>query len=139
MKSTEIWKKWKVKADSFRADLTVIYLAYKHPGMPWFAKVFIALTVGYALSPIDLIPDFIPVIGYLDDLLIVPLGIYISIKLIPKDILETCRQEATKTQSISKKSRLVPILIVAIWILLLYVLVKFLVSAFSANLPKITP
>ena len=129
----------KTRADSFRTELTVIYLAYKHPKTPWSAKVIIALTIGYALSPIDLIPDFIPVLGYLDDLLIVPLGIYISIKLIPKDVLEACRQEAIKTQSIAPKSRLVPILIITIWILLLGVLIKFLANAFSANPPKFTP
>jgi len=133
MKNSKIWKKWTAKAGSFRTELIVIYLAYKHPKTPWFAKAIIALMIGYALSPVDLIPDFIPVIGYLDDLLIVPLGMYISIKLIPKEILEACRQEATKTQIISKKGRLIPILIVAIWILLLIVLVKFLIGKLSAN------
>ena len=76
-------KRWREKAEQLRTDTYALYLACKHPGVPWYAKLFAALVVGYALSPIDLIPDFIPVLGYLDDLIIVPAGVYLLVKMIP--------------------------------------------------------
>lgn len=81
-----------------------LYLAYKDPRVHWYAKVFIAIIVGYALSPIDLIPDFIPVLGYLDDLIIIPAGISLSLKMIPKEVLKECRETA-KHEPISSKSK----------------------------------
>jgi uncharacterized membrane protein YkvA (DUF1232 family) len=84
----------KQKARKLNQEVYALYLAYKHPKVAWYAKVIIALTIGYALSPIDLIPDFIPVFGYLDDLVIVPVGVALSIKLIPKAVLKECRQQA---------------------------------------------
>ena len=84
----------KVKAKQLKKELKVLYIAYKKPEVPWYAKALSAIVIGYALSPIDLIPDFIPVLGYLDDLLLIPLGIFLVIKLIPKEILEECRAEA---------------------------------------------
>ena len=87
-------KSWKTKSKQVRTEIVALYLASKHPGTPWHAKVLAALIIGYALSPIDLIPDFIPVMGYLDDLIIVPAGIALLIKIIPRDILEECRAKA---------------------------------------------
>ena len=89
-------KSWKTKAKQLKTEVVALYLAFKHPGTPWYAKVLAALIIGYALSPIDLIPDFIPVVGYLDDFIIVPAGIALLIKIIPRGILEECR---TKAQS----------------------------------------
>ncbi|KUK90155.1 MAG: hypothetical protein XE04_1567 [Marinimicrobia bacterium 46_43] len=65
----------------------MLYLAYRHPATPWYAKIFAAVVVGYAFSPIDLIPDFIPVLGYLDDILLVPLGITLALRMIPEEAL----------------------------------------------------
>jgi uncharacterized membrane protein YkvA (DUF1232 family) len=85
---------WKSKSNHLKSEIIALYLAYKHPRTPWYAKVLAGLIIGYALSPIDLIPDFIPVVGYLDDLIIVPLGIALLIKIIPRDILEESRAKA---------------------------------------------
>ena len=82
------------RANLLKQETHALYLAYRHPDTPWYAKVFSALVVAYAFSPIDLIPDFIPVLGYLDDLLLVPLGIYLSLKLIPEEIYKEARAQA---------------------------------------------
>ena len=71
-----------------------LYLAYGDPRVPWYARVFAALAVGYAFSPIDPIPDPIPVLGYLDDLILVPLGIALAVRMIPAEVLAECREEA---------------------------------------------
>jgi uncharacterized membrane protein YkvA (DUF1232 family) len=103
----------------------MLYLAYKDPRIPWYAKVIIVATVAYSLSPIDLIPDFIPIIGYLDDLFIVPVGIALSIKMIPKEVLEEYRQKA-KAEPISTKSKwVVAVIIVLIWLFAAFLIFKF--------------
>ena len=97
-----------------------LYLACRDPRTPWYAKALAAAVAAYAFSPIDLIPDFIPVLGYLDDLLIVPLGISLAIRLIPKEVLESCREHAR--QRLAKgtpTSRAAAIVIVAIWVVVL--------------------
>jgi len=100
-----------------------LFLAYKHPGTPWYAKALAACVAAYALSPIDLIPDFIPVIGHLDDLVIVPLGIYLAIKMIPRPIWEECLAEAQNVSNhIKSKNRITGGIIIIIW-LLLFVLI----------------
>ena len=96
-------KSWKEKTERLKTEVYALYLAYKDPRVPFYAKVFVAAVVGYALSPIDLIPDFIPVLGYLDDLIIVSVGISISIRMIPKEVLGECREKArSKTTGRSK-------------------------------------
>src|SRR4030043_766301 len=85
---------WKTKAVRLKDETYALYLASKDSRTPWYAKVLAALIIGYALSPIDLIPDFIPVVGYLDDLILVPAGIALLIKIIPRDVLEECRAKA---------------------------------------------
>jgi len=120
-------KSLKEKAKQLKTDTYVLYLAYKDPRVPWYAKAFIAVIVGYALSPIDLIPDFIPVLGYLDDLIIVPAGIALSLKMIPKEVLEECRQKA-KAEPISSKSKwIVAAGIVLIWLFAAYLVFRFVV------------
>lgn len=81
-------------ARKLKRETLALYLALRHPGVPWYAKAWAALVVGYALSPIDLIPDFIPLLGYLDDLILVPLGIALAIRLIPTEVMAQCRAEA---------------------------------------------
>ena len=114
-------KSWKTKSKQLRTEIVALYLASKHPRTPWYAKVLAALIIGYALSPIDLIPDFIPGVGYLDDLIIIPAGIALLVKIIPGDVLEECRLKAQSDLSSRKsKHRVAAILIVLIWLLVLY-------------------
>ncbi|BCN29138.1 YkvA family protein [Anaeromicropila herbilytica] len=84
----------KEKAKEIKKDIVTLFIAFKKKETPWYAKIIVAITVIYALSPIDLIPDFIPVLGYLDDVIILPLFIILAIKLIPKNIIEESREEA---------------------------------------------
>ncbi len=87
-------KLWKDKAKLLKREVYTLWIAYRKPGLPWYARVFAALVVAYAFSPIDIIPDFIPVLGYLDDLILIPLGVSLAIKMIPREILMTAREEA---------------------------------------------
>jgi uncharacterized membrane protein YkvA (DUF1232 family) len=114
-------KSWKSKSNHLKSEIVALYLAYKHPRTPWYAKVLAGLIIGYALSPIDLIPDFIPVVGYLDDLIIVPAGIALLIKIIPKDILEESRVKA-EYDLLNKKLKnwIAAIIIILIWLLAIY-------------------
>jgi len=91
--------KFKRSARSLKSDTYALYLAYRDPRTPWYAKVWAAAVVAYAFSPIDLIPDFIPVLGYLDDLLLVPLGVFLALKLIPAEVMAECRQQAQENQN----------------------------------------
>ena len=84
----------KEKSRKLRRETYALYLAARHPEVPWYAKVIVLITVAYALSPIDLIPDFIPVLGYLDDLVLVPAGIALAVKFIPKRVMDECRASA---------------------------------------------
>ena len=118
---------WKAKAKQLKTEIVALYLASKHPGTPWYAKVMAALIIGYALSPIDLIPDFIPVAGYLDDLIIIPAGIALLIKMIPRDVLEECRAKA-QSDLLSNKSKnwVAAVIIVLIWLLAIYLVLSLL-------------
>jgi len=84
----------KIKLKILTKEIKVLYIASKRDDVPWYAKAVILLVVAYALSPIDLIPDFIPILGYLDDLVLLPLGIMLAIRLIPKDIISECREQS---------------------------------------------
>ena len=84
----------KAWAKSLRRDVMTLWFVLKHPDTPWLARALAAILTAYALSPIDLIPDFIPVLGYLDDLIIVPLGIWLLLKIIPEQVLMECRNQA---------------------------------------------
>ena len=80
----------KQRARHLKAETFALYLAARDPGTPWYAKLLVAGIVAYAFSPLDLIPDFVPVLGYLDDLILIPLGIALAIKLIPHSVLTEC-------------------------------------------------
>ena len=105
-------KEW---ARTIKRDVHAIYLAARDPRVPWYAKALALCVAGYALSPIDLIPDFIPVIGYLDDLVIVPLGILAVVKLIPPEIMAEHRATAA-IASERPISRVAAVVIVLLWI-----------------------
>jgi uncharacterized membrane protein YkvA (DUF1232 family) len=100
-----VFDKLKEKARQITKNLSVLYIAYKRNDVPLLAKILVVIAVTYALSPLDLIPDFIPVVGYLDDLLLLPLLIYLSMKIIPKNILEECKEEALRTKMDKKHKR----------------------------------
>jgi uncharacterized membrane protein YkvA (DUF1232 family) len=109
---------WKRRARKLKAEAYTLYLAYRHPRTPWYAKVFAALIVGYVFSPIDPIPDFIPIVGLLDELVVVPIGVIIAREMIPEDVFEECREKARQVEEGEKPvSRVAAVVVVAIWIL----------------------
>lgn len=90
---------WKRHAQNLRAETYALYLAYRDPRTPWYARLFAALVVGYAFSPVDLIPDFVPVLGYLDDLVLVPLGVLLALKMIPPEVWAESRARAQEAMT----------------------------------------
>ena len=115
-------------ARALKQDVHALYLASRDPRTPWYAKALAIAVAAYALSPIDLIPDFIPVLGYLDDVLLVPLGILLVVWLIPPDIMAEHRELAAGAQE-RPVNRAAAVVIVCIWIASL-VLVGWLVSQY---------
>ena len=110
---------WKQRARQLKVETHAIYLAYRDPRTPWYARIFAACVVGYAFSPIDLIPDPIPVLGYLDDLVLVPLGVALALKMIPQTVLAECREKAQAAMSQGKPTNWTAAgVIMAIWLLL---------------------
>ena len=110
---------WKRRTRQLKQETYALYLAYRDPRTPWYARVFVACVVGYAFSPIDLIPDAIPVLGYLDDLILVPLGISIALKMIPPPVMTECREEARAALEQGRPTNWVAAaVIVAVWLLL---------------------
>jgi uncharacterized membrane protein YkvA (DUF1232 family) len=108
----------KAWAAALKRDTLALYLAARDRRVPLGAKIIAGAVAAYAISPIDLIPDFIPVLGYLDDLIIVPVGIYVAVRLIPADVLEDLRQEAAERFASGKPvSRVAAAIVVLIWIL----------------------
>jgi uncharacterized membrane protein YkvA (DUF1232 family) len=111
--------RWKQKARALKIQIYALYLAYHHPRTPWYAKAFAALVVGYAFSPIDLIPDFVPVLGYLDDLILLPIGVKIAIRLIPADVMAESQEKAREQSRAGKPvNYLAAVMIVLIWVIL---------------------
>ena len=108
----------KRRARQLSAQTYTLYLAYRHPRTPWYAKVFAALIVGYVFSPIDPIPDFIPGFGLLDEMVVVPIGVLIATKVIPRDVFEECRQKTREVAEGEKPvSRGAAVVVVAVWLL----------------------
>ena len=124
MNHDTLLSKLKDKAKILKKEILALYYAYHDPKLPLMPKVVIILTVAYALSPIDLIPDFIPVLGYLDDLIILPLLISLSLKLIPVEIMNTSREKAESNDHLLKPNMLTGAIFILIWIIILIVLVK---------------
>ncbi len=110
---------WKRRAQQLKVEIYALYLAYRDPRVPTYARIFAACVVGYAFSPIDLIPDFVPVLGYLDDLVIIPLGVLIALKMIPAVVMAECRLRAQEVMAQGKPvNRVAAIVIVGLWLLL---------------------
>ena len=114
----------KERAKKLKTDVPAVFLALKRRDTPWYAKIVAAIVVVYALSPIDLVPDFIPVLGYLDDLIILPLLIALTIKLIPNGIFEECRAGAEALWKDGKpKKWYYAIPFVLIWLLVIALII----------------
>ena len=110
---------WKRRVRQLKAETYALYLAYRDPRVSWYARLFAAFVVGYAFCPIDLIPDFVPVLCYLDDLLLVPLGIVLALKMIPPAVMAECRAEAQEVMAQGRPvNRAAAVIVVAIWLLL---------------------
>lgn len=125
---------WKNRVRELKIQVYALYLAYRDPRVPWYAKIFAALVVGYAFSPIDLIPDFIPILGYLDDLVIVPFGIALALRMIPSQVLAECQAQAREVMVQGKPvNRGAALVIILIW-LLMAVLFLILAAKFVSNL-----
>ncbi|MEF9953638.1 MAG: DUF1232 domain-containing protein [Clostridium sp.] len=115
----------KENAKKLKVDIPAVFIALHHPQTPWYAKLIAGLTIGYALSPIDLIPDFIPFLGYLDDLIILPLLISLVILLIPKPVFEECREKSRGLWANGRPKRwYYAIPIIAIWVLIIGIVIK---------------
>lgn len=99
-----------------RVEVYALYLAYRDPRVPWYARIFAACVAAYAFSPIDLIPDPIPVLGYLDDLVIVPLGIWLALKMIPRPVMDECRLKAQEVVRARPVNWVAALVIVVIWL-----------------------
>ena len=127
-----MWKRLKNRAKSIRRDAFALTIALRDPRVPGIAKLFIALVASYAFSPIDLIPDFIPLVGYLDDLILLPLAIALTIKMIPKDVWSECRSQAdVRLSATVPANRRAAFVIVLIWLLILGAVALLIVRRLS--------
>ena len=115
----------KERAAALKTDIPAVFLALKAKETPLIAKIAAGITVAYALSPIDLIPDFVPILGYLDDVILLPALVSLTLKLIPSDIMEACRAQAKGMWTDGRPKKwyyAIPIIIV--WALIAFVIVK---------------
>ncbi|MBM7871019.1 uncharacterized membrane protein YkvA (DUF1232 family) [Clostridium pascui] len=125
------WNKWHPKyvTRNIKREITVLYKCYKNESTPWYAKLAILLVVIYALSPIDLVPDFIPILGYFDDLILLPLGIWLAYKLIPDEVIniEKILTENLIPEKEAKSKKIVgAIVIIFIWVLIVWAIVRLI-------------
>jgi len=119
IKARALLAELKQRVRHLRAETFALYLAARDPRTPWYVKLLVAAIVAYAFSPIDLIPDFIPILGYLDDLILIPMGIALAIKLIPHSVLAECRTHAQEAiWNENPVSRIAGAVIVVIWLVL---------------------
>jgi uncharacterized membrane protein YkvA (DUF1232 family) len=114
-------------AKKLKDEIGTLYLCYKDPKIPWYAKGMAIFTISYALSPIDLIPDFIPILGFLDDVILLPLFIWFSLKLIPDKIIKTCREQKEFAFRNGKPSGYLAVgFILVVWIILIIILIMMM-------------
>ncbi|OGO27541.1 MAG: hypothetical protein A2136_06910 [Chloroflexi bacterium RBG_16_54_11] len=112
-----IIENWKIRAKGLKTEVYTLYLAYKDPRTPWYARIFAAVVVGYAFSPIDLIPDPIPILGYLDDLVLIPLGAYLAVKMIPAEVMAESRIKASEVMALGKPvNKVAAAIIGVVWV-----------------------
>jgi uncharacterized membrane protein YkvA (DUF1232 family) len=126
-----LWDRLKKHALELKTQTYALYLAYRDPRTPWYAKAWAALVVAYAVSPIDLIPDFIPVIGYLDDLIIVPAGIAFAIKLIPPGVMADAQEKAQQAKGLEGRSGWIGAgIIIMVWLLIVGGIIWLIINYF---------
>ncbi len=121
---------WKKRARDLKREVYALYFACRDPRVPWYAKLLAVGIVGYAFSPIDLIPDFIPVLGYLDDLVLIPLGVMAVRAIIPGAVWEECRQRARHLES-KPRNWAAAAIVVTIWLALTLAAIYWLASWFG--------
>lgn len=121
----------KTKAKALKKEMTALYYAYRDPRLSILPRLVILFTLGYGLSPIDLIPDFIPILGYLDDLIILPLLIILSLKLIPKNLMADARLRAETEPVRLKDNWFFGLVFVMIWLLLIAFILTFVIKMFG--------
>lgn len=119
------FEKLKERAKALARETTALWFAFLDRRTPWYAKLVAIAVVGYALSPIDLIPDFIPFLGYLDDLLLVPAGIALAIRLVPKEVLDECRVKAAERGATEARAagRVAAFFVAAVWLAIILLIV----------------
>ena len=110
-----MWSRWKRRAAELRRETLALYYACRDPRVPWHARLLAAGVVAYALSPVDLIPDFVPVLGYVDDLVLLPLGFLAVRAMVPPAVMEECREKALRLES-APRNWIAGGVIVAIWL-----------------------
>ena len=126
----------KERARQLKTEVVALYLAARHPGTPWYAKLFLAAIVAYALSPIDLIPDFIPVLGLVDEIVLLPFAIVLAVKMIPAGVMAECRTRASRVDaSGSWMGRIGAAIVVLIWLTLIVVAAIWAHNAFAHERP----
>ena len=119
----------KARAKQLKTDVPAVFLALKDHKTPWYAKVFAGLTVAYALSPVDLIPDFVPVLGYLDDLILLPLLVALTVKFIPEEVFAQYRNQAEGMWQDGKpKKWYYSVPIILIWVLTALLVIQAMFS-----------
>lgn len=111
--------------------INTLYYVSKHPETPWYAKLIAVIALAYALSPIDLIPDFIPILGYLDDCIILPILVGIAVKLVPNRVVSACEVEAQAHPVLLKKKWGAAIVIICFWVVLIILILKKVFSVFQ--------
>lgn len=119
-------ERWKARVRALKTEVHALLLACRDPRMPWPAKLVAALVVAYAVSPIDLIPDFIPVLGYLDDLIILPLGILLAVQMIPVAVMQDCRARVGEASPGKRTNAFIgATVVVVLWIAIIVAVVVF--------------
>jgi uncharacterized membrane protein YkvA (DUF1232 family) len=125
----EQWKRW---AKGLKVEVYALYLAYRDPRVPWYARLVAACVVAYAFSPIDLIPDPIPVLGYLDDLILIPLGVKLALSMIPPRVISESRVKAQEIMRQDKPvNRIAAVIIVALWLSLAALVIVWMMRAYK--------
>ena len=119
----------KERAHALKAETYALYLAVRDPRTPWYAKMLAGAVVAHTFSPIDLIPDFIPVLGYLDDLITIPVGIWLALRMIPPDVMAASREKANAALLEAKPTNWgAAVVIVVIWLIITVLIVIFLIG-----------
>jgi len=120
LKTTTWLRKAKHRADRLKSELEALYWACRDARTPWYAKFAAACVVAYAFSPIDLIPDFVPVLGHLDDLVVVPFGIWLALRLVPEEVLDDCRRLARLRADVRRRDWRAGAAVLIVWALAVF-------------------